>query len=385
MKSHASETYEIHNFAKKRMSHNKRILVAMSGGLDSSMASLLLKEQGFHVIGGTFRTWDYISEGCLAKNTGCCSIEAIHEASSFASANDFEHHVLDMREQFRSEVIDPFVSEYSSGRTPNPCVVCNSKIKWGLMLRKAEELGCQYIATGHYAGIREKNGKYRLTNAKDQDKDQTYFLWQLTSEQLSRTLFPLSHYTKPQIRQMAEKLGFTRLSSGRESQEICFIPDNNYRKFIQDEYPDVMKNVHHGDVYDMNGNIIGQHKGFINYTIGQRKGLGIAVGEPAYVTAINPAENTITLGRKEDLLVDNLIVSNYNLNGFDEIPETFEAEVKIRYNTQRVHAMIRLEGNLLLVSFTQNVSAVTPGQSAVFYQQDECIGGGIIERASIEK
>lgn len=356
-----------------------KVLLAMSGGLDSSMAAILLQKQGYEIIGATFRSWDYISESCLAKKTGCCSIDAIHEAGTFAQSLGFEHHILDFRKEFKDVVIQNFVSEYAAGRTPNPCVLCNSKIKWGLMLEKADELGCDYIATGHYAGIRKVNDSYVLVNATDWHKDQTYFLWQLTSGQLGRTLFPLYGYTKAQIKQMAHQEGFVQLSEKRESQEICFIPDNNYRNFIKNEFPEMFESIKEGNVLDAGGRVIGKHKGFLNYTIGQRKGLGIAMGEPAYVTQIDPQSNTIRLGQKTELLTDTLTVRDFILNKYSEIPKQFEAEVKIRYNTQRVHALIEHQENTLSVRFEKKVSAVTPGQSAVFYQGDECIGGGIIQ------
>jgi tRNA-uridine 2-sulfurtransferase len=363
---------------QKKMDTSRKVLMAMSGGLDSSIAAILLQNQGYEIVGATFRTWDYISESCLAKNTGCCSIDSIQEASGFAEERGFPHFVLDLRNQFKKLVIEDFVSEYASGHTPNPCVVCNAKIKWGIMLEKAEELGCGYIATGHYAGIREYNGNFLLTNAADTDKDQTYFLWQLTSAQLKRTLFPLSGYNKDKVRQLATEYGFTRLSSKRESQEICFVPDNNYRNFIATEYPEIETFSVPGEIFDTKGKFIGMHKGFMNYTIGQRKGLGVAVGEPAYVVSIDPACNRIVIGSKEDLLTETIQVRDFNINKYSEIPGLFEAEVKIRYNTHRVASVVEHNNSKLIVRFRDSVSAATPGQSAVFYQGDECIGGGII-------
>ncbi|HOY30964.1 MAG TPA: tRNA 2-thiouridine(34) synthase MnmA [Bacteroidales bacterium] len=355
------------------------VLVAMSGGVDSSVACLMLMEQGYSIIGATFRTWDYIAEGCLAKNTGCCSIEAIHDAAAFAAHNRFEHHVLDFRDSFRKLVIDNFVDEYQAGRTPNPCVICNAKIKWGLLLEKAKELGCSHIATGHYAGIGMQHGRFFLKTARDLEKDQTYFLWQLTSEQLSKTLFPLSRYTKNQIKAMALEAGYKQLSSKRESQEICFVPDNNYCGFITKEYPQVMSQINEGELLDTMGNTIGKHRGYIHYTIGQRKGIGYAAGHPLYVINIDANRNTLTLGTKEELYRDQLTVSGLTLNKYDDFTCLENIIVKIRYNSKGTEAVLTKEGNRVHVVFQLPVMAVTPGQSAVFYEGTDLIGGGIIE------
>jgi len=356
----------------------KKVLLAMSGGLDSSIAAMLLLEQGYELVGATFRTWDYISESCLNKNTGCCSIEAIGDAAAFAESLGFSHHVLDLRNEFRNVVISNFVKSYVGGTTPNPCVICNAYIKWGLMLDFAHNQGCDFIATGHYAGIRQYGDRFVLINAVDNAKDQTYFLWQLTSEQLSKTLFPLHGLSKEKVRKIAFDEGLVSLSKKRESQEICFIPDNNYSGFIQKEFSTEVKDIGNGDVLDASGKIIGKHKGYFNYTIGQRKGLGVAVGRPVYVTAIDSFRNTITIGDKEDLLTQEIMVEDMNLNKFEEIPNEFSADVKIRYNTHRVSARIKKLKNGCVVKFDTPVSAATPGQSAVFYQGDECIGGGVI-------
>jgi tRNA-uridine 2-sulfurtransferase len=357
----------------------KKVLLGMSGGLDSSVAAILLQRSGYEVVGGTFRTWDYISESCISKNTGCCSIETIHEASEFAKKMGIDHHVLDFRTEFKSIVIDNFVEEYAKGRTPNPCVVCNSHIKWGLMLKTAAQLGCSHIATGHYAGVRNHAGRFVLKNAADTVKDQTYFLWQLTSQQLSKTLFPLSGLTKAEVREIAKQHGFNTLSAKRESQEICFVPDNNYRAFIEKEYPQVFEKSQIGEVIDIQGKVLGKHKGCLHHTIGQRKGLGIAVGEPVYIVDIQKDANVIVVGKKDDLLSNTLRVSNINFTKYEKPPHSLIADVKIRYNTSRVPATIEADKKGLIVRFHQAVSAVTPGQSAVFYEQDECIGGGIIE------
>lgn len=360
------------------MNDKTKVLVGMSGGIDSCIASILLKNQGYEVIGATFRTWDYITDSCLAKQTGCCSIDSIHEAAQFAQNNGFEHHILDMRENFKYEVIEPFVHDYISGKTPNPCVLCNSEIKWGLMLKKADELNCEFIATGHYAGIRKYENNYVLIDAKDSNKDQTYFLWRLNSYQLSRTIFPLSNLTKEQVKKIAAEYGFESILKKRESQEICFIPNNNYRDFIKKEYPHLLSKQSQGSFLDVTGNIIGQHKGTMNYTIGQRKGLGIALGYPAYVVSIDNENNTVTLGNKDDLYKSSMKLRSIVINKYNSIPESFKADVKIRYNSHKVEAICNVDNHSLYVNFIEKVSSITPGQSAVIYQGDECIGGGII-------
>jgi tRNA-uridine 2-sulfurtransferase len=360
------------------MTSTKRVLLGMSGGLDSSVAAILLQKSGYTVIGATFRTWDSTSESCTSKNTGCCNLESIMEAKQFAEIHGIEHHIFDFREEFRENVIKDFVNEYAMGRTPNPCVICNFRIKWGKMLDKADMLDCDLIATGHYAGVKEFDSRYVLVNASDESKDQTYFLWMLTSDQLKRTLFPLNGFTKEQIRKIAIEHGFEQLSNKRESQEICFIPGNNYRQFIESEYPSLMAGSGQGDILDSEGNILGKHKGYTHYTIGQRKGIGYAAGKPIYVTAIDPTKNTITIGEKADLLTDTILVRDYHLSRFEKIPFEFTADVKIRYNTRRAKAVINQEGQWLRINFLEKVSASTPGQSAVFYSGDECLGGGII-------
>ncbi|MCK9611485.1 MAG: tRNA 2-thiouridine(34) synthase MnmA [Bacteroidales bacterium] len=361
------------------MPEKGRILVAMSGGLDSSVSALLLQKKGYEIVGATFRTWDYITESCNAKNNGCCSIEAIHEASAFSAENGFEHHILDFRQDFRKIVIDDFVNEYRAGRTPNPCVTCNAKIKWGLLLEKAKELGCAQIATGHYACIGNNSDRYFLKKAVDKDKDQTYFLWQLTSEQLSKTIFPLGSYRKKQIREMASDLGFSKLSSKRESQEICFIPQNDYAEFIEREYPTVMNSIGEGDLLDTHGNIIGRHKGFIHYTIGQRKGLGFAAGYPLYVKQTDALKNTVTLAKREELFSNELFASGLNFTKYEDFEHFENITTCIRYNDKGTKSsIIKKEGNVHVI-FEEPVLAITPGQSVAFYEGKNLIGGGIIK------
>ena len=345
----------------------QRVLIAMSGGIDSSVAAMLLLEQGYELVGITFRTFDSIRESCLAKEKGCCSLESIMEAKHLAEQLGFEHHILDFRDTFRKHVIANFVDEYRHGRTPNPCVLCNSHIKWGELLRAADEYRCDYIATGHYARIAQRDGHYFLRKAADTHKDQTYFLWMLTQQNLARTIFPLGELTKQQVREIARQHGFEKLSRKTESQEICFVPDNDYRTFLAAEGV----NCAEGDYVDASGRLVGRHAGYTNYTIGQRKGLGIALGKPAFVTAIDADNNRVTLGSHDDLLTREVWLQNPRFLG----DATQPVYAQIRYRSQPTEAQYA-EGKLL---FREPVWAVTPGQSAVIYQDELLVGGGIIQ------
>jgi len=343
-----------------------RVLMAMSGGIDSSVAAMLLLEQGYDLVGVTFRTFDSIKPSCLAREKGCCSVESIMEARHLAQKLGFEHHIVDFRDIFRQHVIANFVDEYRHGRTPNPCVLCNSHIKWGVLLGEADRHGCEFIATGHYARIAQQGGHWFLRRAADSHKDQTYFLWMLTEENLSRTLFPLGGFTKDEVRRMAAERGFGQLSRKRESQEICFIPDNDYRAFLASEGCPSSE----GQYVDAAGNPLGRHAGFQNYTIGQRKGLGIALGYPAFVTHIDAGRNEVTLGRHDDLWQTRVCLRD----GFFRGDAASPVQAQIRYRSQPSEAVF--EGGTL--SFSSPVWAVAPGQSAVMYQSDLLVGAGII-------
>lgn len=356
-----------------------KILMAMSGGIDSAVSAMLLCEQGHQLVGATFRTFDSIKESCLVREKGCCSVESIMEARNLAHKLGFEHHIIDFRDHFRKYVINNFVDEYMHGRTPNPCVLCNSHIKWGLLLDAAKEYGCDMIATGHYAQIKQYDGHYYLANAVDTSKDQTYFLWMLTEDNLKQTIFPLGGYTKQQVRQMAAERGFVELSKKTESQEICFVTDNDYRSFLEQEVVDFDAKVRSGNFVDKDGKILGKHQGFPFYTIGQRKGLGIALGKPRFVTNIDADKNEVTLGDREDLLTTHLTASHIKITDREWLAKDAVVEAKIRYKSPNAKALITLKDNGFDLNFEQAVWGVTKGQSVVLYKDGLLVGGGIIE------
>lgn len=343
--------------------------MAMSGGIDSSVAAMLLTEQGYTLVGATYRTFDNISRECLAKEKGCCSVDSIFEARKMAADMGFPHHILDIRHEFNEHVINNFIREYMAGRTPNPCVVCNSEIKWGRLQQFADSLGCKYIATGHYARIeRTAEGRYHLRKGTDESKDQTYFLWKLTQENLARTIFPLGALTKSEVRALALSHGYEKLSKKSESQEICFIPDNDYRTFLRTHVPDYDKRVTQGLFIDKNGATLGIHQGFPNYTIGQRKGLGIALGEPAYVTHIDAQNNLVTLGRKEDLQTSVCRAGHANMMKQEDFDDGTVVMAKVRYKSRSVEARIYHETDgVIRFEFTDPIESITPGQSVVAY------------------
>ena len=360
----------------------KRVLLGMSGGIDSTVSAMLLQEQGYEVVGVTFRTYDSMKDSCLAKEKGCCTIDSIMEAKRNAERMGFEHHIVDFREPFRRCVIQNFIDEYMAGRTPNPCVVCNSTIKWGEMLRLADEMGCDYIATGHYARIAEKDGHWFLRTAADTKKDQTYFLWMLDEEQLKRTIFPLGDLTKEQVREIARAHGYEQLAVKKESQEICFIPDDDYRAFLRANVPDYKERVRAGEYVDAQGKVLGRHEGYVNYTIGQRKGLGIALGHPAYITHIDAEHNRITLGTNDDMYATELRYRPTAQRSYCEtvlqrsgLTGAAGLTAKVRYRSQAVPVKKIDEGRL---EFASPVWGITPGQSVVIYQDDLVVGGGII-------
>src|SRR4030095_7919029 len=314
------------------MSSKGKVLVAMSGGIDSTVTALMLNHQGYEVVGITMKTWDYSSSGGSKKETGCCNLDSFNDARMAAVQHGFAHFILDIREEFGDFVIENFVDEYLAGRTPNPCVLCNTHIKWRALLKRADALGCEFIATGHYAKIRlHENGRYVVSKAVDDTKDQSYVLWGLQQDLLSRTLLPLGPYRKTEIRQMAFDYGYPELAKKSESYEICFVPDNDYRGFLKRRVPGLEEKVAGGNFVDKHGKKLGEHRGYPFYTIGQRKGLEIALGRAAYVTAIDPATNTVVLGDENDLEQNDMYVGKINWVKYDGITDGMEATTKIRY------------------------------------------------------
>ncbi|MBN1384766.1 MAG: tRNA 2-thiouridine(34) synthase MnmA [Elusimicrobia bacterium] len=351
----------------------KRIVVAMSGGVDSSTAACLLLNQGYDVIGVSMRLFspEKISD------SGCCGVQGIDDAKSVAQKIGIPFYALDYEKEFEKKVISYFCKEYENGRTPNPCVVCNEEMKFGILLKKAESLGADYIATGHYAriGYDKSNKRYFLKKGKDKSKDQSYFLFSLSQEQLSRTLFPLGNYTKNEIRQLAKKFGL-RIHDKPASQEICFVEDANYREFIRTRIN--ANKTKPGIIVDTKGNIMGKHKGIAFYTIGQREGIG-SYGKPFYVVAIDSGKNKIVIGEKDEVFSDSLIAED--INWIDPIRAGIGVRVKakIRYQHSEADAVVsHLNNNRVKVRFAKPQRAITPGQAVVFYKGDKVIGGGWI-------
>ena len=355
----------------------------MSGGIDSTVAALMLHKEGYEVVGITMKTWDYAtSVGTTGKKeTGCCNIDSFNDARMAAVQHGFPHYILDIREEFGDFVIENFVEEYIAGRTPNPCVMCNTHIKWRALLKRADAMGCDFIATGHYAQVHQHtNGRYFIRKGIDDTKDQSYALWGLQQDLLSRTLLPLGTFHKKDIRQLAFDYGYPELAKKNESYEICFVPDNDYRGFLKRRVEGLEEKVKDGMFVDSQGNILGKHKGYPFYTVGQRKGLDIALGKPVFVTRILPETNVVVLGDEEDLNQTTLVVKGINMMKYPAISSDMEAVIKIRYKDKGAPGILSIYENGVKVRFYNNVKGVAPGQSAVFYENDDVIGGGIIQR-----
>lgn len=369
-----------------------KIAVAMSGGVDSSAAAAILKEQGHDLVGFTMQLWDQrrginVDENGDPLPSRCCSLDDVYDARRVAEELGFPFYVLNLEREFERDVVQPFVNSYLTGETPIPCVSCNSRLKFASLDRLALSLGCEKVATGHYARVEfdAATNRYRLLRGKNYDKDQSYFLWELTQPQLSRALFPLGEMSKPEARDAARQHGLTGVSEKKESQEICFVPDGNYSGFI-DRYLEAENGVDRlpgaGEIVDTSGRVIGRHEGIHRYTIGQRRGLGIADERPLYVISLDAAQNRVTAGFADDLLSREFTAAGVNWVAFEEPEEPVRAEVRVRYRHTAAPATITaLAEGRARIMFDEPQRAITPGQATVFYRSDEVLGGGWIVKS----
>jgi tRNA-specific 2-thiouridylase len=354
----------------------KKVVIGMSGGVDSSVAAWLLKEQGYEVMGVTMQIWQDEDPDRVEENGGCCGLSAVDDARRVASQLEIPYYVMNFKKDFKERVIDYFMDEYLHGRTPNPCIACNRYVKWESLLKRSLDIGADYIATGHYARIEQlPNGRYALKKSATAAKDQTYALYNLTQEQLSHTLMPVGEYTKDQIRAFAEELNL-QVAHKPDSQEICFVPDKDYAGFIEEN---AGVKIPEGNFVWTDGTVIGKHKGIIHYTIGQRKGLGIAMGRPVVVTGIRPETNEVVIGEAQDVFSRTLRANRLNWMAVEGIDGEARFLAKIRYNHAGAMCTARMVGeDEIECIFDEPVRAVTPGQAVVFYDGDYVAGGGTI-------
>ncbi len=362
------------------MGTKAKVLVAMSGGVDSSLAAALLVEQGYDVIGATMQIWDKDIPEDDAENRGCCSLSAIDDARRVAEKIGIPYYVLNFRDMFQETVVGYFIREYGNGKTPNPCIACNRYVKFEGLLQKALALGAQYVATGHYARIayNETLGRHTLSKGIDHTKDQSYALYHLNQNTLKHFLMPLGGYTKVRTRELAREYGLS-VANKPESQEICFVPNDDYKSFLAEKSPKALRP---GNLVDTNGKILGKHQGLPLYTVGQRKGLGIATGVPLYVVELDYEGNRVVVGNNQDVFAKELIAEDLNFITMDSLAHTITASTKIRYGAKEgVATIVPLEGGKVKVSFAEPQRAISPGQSVVFYDGDMVIGGGIITQS----
>lgn len=358
------------------VSMKQKVLVGMSGGVDSSVAAYLLKEQGYEVIGVTMRLWQ---EAAGQETDGCCGLSAAEDARRVAECLDIPYYVMNFRQEFKCSVVDYFVEAYLRGQTPNPCIACNRCVKWGALLKKAMELGADYIATGHYARVdRLPGGRYAVRMSVTAAKDQTYALYSLSQEQLAHTLMPVGEYTKEEVRVMAGRLGLP-VADRPDSQEICFVPDGDYAAFIDRVAEKSVPGP--GNFVAADGRILGRHKGITHYTVGQRRGLELPMGERVYVSRIRPETNEVIVGAEQDVFADYAVCENINHMAEEKLESGRRALAKIRYNHKGEYCVIKLQpGGRVRAEFERPVRAVTPGQALVFYDGEYVLGGGVIVR-----
>ena len=353
-----------------------KVVVGMSGGVDSSVAAYLLKEQGYDVIGVTMQIWQDEDRDTQEENGGCCGLTAVDDARRVAAALDIPYYVMNFKKEFKENVMDYFVDEYLHGKTPNPCIACNRYVKWESLLTRSMAIGADFIATGHYARIEKlENGRYAVRRSATLAKDQTYALYNLTQDQLKKTLMPVGDYSKDQIREIAEKINI-RVAHKPDSQDICFVPDGDYAAFI-DENTDVK--IPQGNFVTSDGTILGRHKGITHYTVGQRKGLGLALGYPAFVLEIRPETNEVVIGTKDESMTTTLRADRLNFMAIEDITEPIRVFAKIRYNHKGAWCTVEKTGeDEVLCTFEEPQRAVTPGQAVVFYDGEYVLGGGTI-------
>lgn len=353
-----------------------KVVVGMSGGVDSSVAAYLLKQQGYEVIGVTMQIWQKEDNQTVEENGGCCGLSAVEDARRVAQMLDIPYYVMNFREEFDQKVIQYFMQEYLHGRTPNPCIACNRYVKWESLLQRSMQIGADYIATGHYARIEQlPNGRYAIRNSVTAAKDQTYALYNLTQEQLKHTKMPVGAYEKSQIRSIAEELGLY-VAHKPDSMEICFVPDQDYARFIEENSG---VKIPEGNFVTTDGTVVGRHRGITHYTVGQRKGLNLSMGHPVFVLEIRPETNEVVIGDGTEVYSDRLVCSNLNFMSVPDFPDDFPVVAKIRYNHRGTKAHVRrIAEDRAEVVFEEPVRAVTPGQAVVFYDGEYVAGGGTI-------
>lgn len=354
-----------------------RVVVGMSGGVDSSVAAWLLKKQGYDVIGVTMQIWQDEEPDLQEENGGCCGLSAVDDARRVAAALEIPYYVMNFKKEFQQNVIDYFTGEYLKGRTPNPCIACNRYVKWEALLERSLSIGAEYIATGHYARVEQlPNGRYTLRRSATLAKDQTYALYNLTQEQLKRTLMPVGVYSKDEIRAMAEEIGLL-VADKPDSQDICFVPDGDYASFIKETSG---QDIPEGNFVTPDGKVLGRHKGIIHYTVGQRKGLGLALGYPAFVLEIRPGTNEVVIGTYEESLTRTLRARQLNFMTVEDLTEPVRVFAKIRYNHKGAWCTVEKTGkDEILCTFDEPIRAVTPGQAVVLYDGEYVMGGGTIQ------